>query len=522
MIEELKRRFLSVCLLSALVVITASADGRRLRRPGGCVADDASAPTRSAATRATASLQGEVHIPIILAAFSDVPFTVENVQQEWSDIANKPGYSGHGARGSMADYFREQSRGLFQVSFDVLGPVTLPKERAYYGENSFSAPGSDKNISYMIRDACQLAAELPGVDFSRYDWNGDGTVETVLVVYAGAGENIEGAPTELIWPKQSSVWYSAGGLQLSKYACSNELVWPAMRQDGFGTLLHEFSHCLGLPDLYNVDNNVADYIIFDEWDVMDGGCYAGSGWQPVGYSAYERYLCGWLEPEELSTSVPVEAMRPLSDGGMAYLVRNDVWDDKANEVFLLENRQQQFFDSLLPGHGLLVTHIVDYGSRTFRPNEGSSITVSPVAADNLSYLQSLRRYVENYYGVTPPATLHNLTSGYKTMLYDEDGRNRLLAGLAYPCVSDGTVVNDRLTDDSQPAAVTYYSNVAETSDGLISFRFMDSTDGIRQIENRKSSNGACFDLQGRRLSGTAPRSVCIVRCPDGTVRKIVR
>ena len=502
------KRIVTICLLSALAVISASADSRRLRHPGGCLTAEEAAFTRSVSGLSSLQLKGEVRVPIILTAFADVPFTVENVQQVWDDIANKPGYSEHGARGSMRDYFLEQSRGQFNVTFDVIGPVTLSKTCDYYGGGR-----SDRYIYKMIQEAAKLAADLPGADFSRYDWDGDGTIETVLVVYAGCGENVKGAPEELIWPKSGLTWGTAGGYSISWYACSNELLWPDKRQDGFGTLLHEFSHCLGLPDLYNVNGNVEDYIYFDEWDLMDGGCYASGGWQPVGYSAYERYFCGWLEPEELSQATDVDNMKPLTDGGQAYMVRNET---NSRELFLLENRQQQGFDNLLPGHGLLVTHFTDFGNKTLFPNDGESLTIMPVPADGLSYLESLRQYVQQYYGVTLPDDQHNLTDEYKTLRYDENGRSRLLTGMAYPTGSDHATLLTRSVTDIREA------------DSLISFRLMDTADGIilsRKEEGgmrKEDRTGLYYDLHGRRIASPAPASISIVRFSDGTVKKVIR
>ena len=522
----MSRRVITACLFSALAILTASADGGRLRPSGGCIVDDVPTQTHSAAVRAANMFRGEVCVPLILAAFQDVPFTTENVQEVWSDIANKPGYSDHGANGSMADYFLEQSRGLFRISFDVLGPVTLPRERAYYGA------GTDTRVSTMIRQACEQAVAEAGADLSRYDWNGDGSIETVLVLYAGPGENVMGAPADLIWPKMGYAPYAVGNHHLSRYACANELVWPDMQQDGFGTLLHEFSHCLGLPDLYNVIDAVDDYIIFDEWDVMDGGCYSGDSWQPVGYSAYERYLCGWLEPEELTEPVDIEGMKPLND-----VVRNDAHPD---ELFMLENRQQQSFDKLLPGHGLLVTHISNISSTSLQPNAGSNITVSPVPADNLDYPLSVRKYVQDYYGVTLPDNQLNLVDKYKAYRYDENGRSRLMADLAYPYTEGDVIINDWLTDDSTPAAVLTYAGTSGSSllskpitdirqrDGLISFKFMNPTTAIVPPSAEEGRGGhsssavAYYDLHGRPVMRPASGAVTIVRHADGSIRKIVR
>ena len=45
---------------------------------------------------------------------------------------------------------------------------------------------NDANAPQMIIDACN--AIQGQVDFSKYDWDDDGEVEQVYVIYAGEGE----------------------------------------------------------------------------------------------------------------------------------------------------------------------------------------------------------------------------------------------------------------------------------------------------------------------------------------------
>lgn len=498
------RRILITYLLSVLTVLTVWADNDRLPLRQGCL--DAGYLWTPSYTRVGTDtpLFGEVRVPIILVAYQDVPFTIENVREVWNDMANKHDYSEHGAMGSMADYFYEQSCGKFCITFDVIGPVTLPEKREYYGKNSGST--RDVNISKMITEACKMADALPDVDFSRYDWDSDGSVETVLVVFAGVGENFIGAPKEAVWPKKGYVGDRLNdNVRLTIYACANELVWPKMQQDGFGTLTHEFSHCLGLPDLYNVNNDVNDYIIFDEWDVMDGGCYANGGWTPVGYSAFERYLCGWLDSEELQENVYIEGMETMYEGGKAYRLHSD----KSSEYLLLENRQQKSFDFYLPGHGLLITHIGAYNSS---PNNGA-VTVYPIPADGLDYPHSFKKYVQDFYGVTLPDDSLNMTKKYKGYQYDENGRSRLMTGTAFPYMEGETVVNDALTMYSKTI-----SGIREEN-GRIFFHVSSAEDVTAPITGDRPV--AYYDLQGRLCEGLSP-GIYIVRYADGTTKKCIR
>lgn len=74
------------------------------------------------------------------------------------------------------------------------------------------------------------------------------------------------------------------GVKINSYACSAELSNTGI--DGIGTICHEFSHCLGYPDLYDTD--YTGNFGMSSFDLMDYGGYNGDGFCPAGYTAYEN------------------------------------------------------------------------------------------------------------------------------------------------------------------------------------------------------------------------------------------
>lgn len=106
---------------------------------------------------------------VILVNFADKAMTT-GTQAKFNNMFNQQGYNQDGHIGSVADYFKAQSYGQFELSFDVVGPVTLSNNMAYYGGNNSN--GSDSRPGLMARQACVLADGL-GVDFSKYDWDSD-------------------------------------------------------------------------------------------------------------------------------------------------------------------------------------------------------------------------------------------------------------------------------------------------------------------------------------------------------------
>lgn len=311
---------------------------------------------------------------LILVNFLDKEFTTpkdtmdsmlngENYTRNYSYKYGGYTYDIH-SEGSVRKYFEDQSFGAYSPVFDVVGPVTMSRNMKYYGSND--SGGNDKHPEEMIIEACDSAHALYGVDFTQYDNDNDGFVDFVYVIYAGYGE-ADGAPSTTIWPHQWNL-YDYGGIEhridgkiLNRYACGNELSYFSNIYDGIGTICHEFSHVLGLPDLYSTDQS-STHKTMGAWDVMDYGPYNNDGNTPPSYSAYERFYMGWITPRVLNEPENV-TLHPLNESQEALLLcdgnkHNLVgWNPNPATFYLLEVRRLSGWDEYLPGQGMLLTKI---------------------------------------------------------------------------------------------------------------------------------------------------------------------
>lgn len=304
---------------------------------------------------------GSPRVPVILVQFADRAFSFD--ADAFRRMMNEPGYSDYGAGGSAADYFAENSCGVFTPQFDVYGPVTLSGKVADYGTND--AYGNDALAHTMVVEACRaLDAE---VDFSQYDEDGDGMADIVYVYYAGYGENDGGASTT-VWPHTSSLSakgtsLTLDGVSINSYSCSNELQNGYGRTlTGIGTFCHEYTHVLGFPDLYATVNTDRDCWTPDAWTLMDQGSYNNSSRTPAAYTAYERMSMGWLVPTDATGDAL--AQLPSIAANRALKVATSESD---TEYFLIEYRARTGWDAYVPGEGLLVWHI-DYDDNIWNAN----------------------------------------------------------------------------------------------------------------------------------------------------------
>lgn len=336
--------------------------------------------TRAASQEWQNSLQGKRKGIVLLVNFKDKKMKSHHTNARFREMFNKTGYDGDGCTGSVHDYFYDQSYGAFDLTFDVFGPIELSMPADYYGANDQN--GDDKHIAPLVDEACRKADRMNQINWGDYDWNGDGAVDQVFIVHAGNGEH-SGADPNTIWAHESSLSFlklfgdgdgaiSLGGHAIDTYAISCELRGASPGStalDGIGTACHEFSHCLGLPDFYDVDYGGG--FGMSNWDVMAAGNTNGlSGWgeSPAGFTAWERAYVGWLNLTELNAPATIENLPSIDEKPVAYVLRSPVNPD---EFFILENRQSnrwfRYVGIHTNAHGLLITH-VDFDQQEWDSN----------------------------------------------------------------------------------------------------------------------------------------------------------
>lgn len=335
------------------------------------------APSATRPMRAVGSANLAPRGLVILVNYSDVSYNSANTQAAMSEMLNGDNYTYNGATGSAKKYFYDQSNGQYAPIFDVMGPVTLPHTRAYYGAND--ADGNDVLPGDMVVEACQLVDSE--VDFSLYDNNGDGTVDFVYILYAGMGE-ADGGPDESIWPHNWSLSsaYSYNNCSYSKtkrkfdgkyvdnYACSGEINGLTKKRCGIGTICHEFGHVIGMVDLYDTDysTNYDNGVTPGDWHIMDGGSYNNNGMTPPNYTTFDKYYMGWATPTILNTKGAKTLTTNYGDGYQLNSNGTLAAYSSTDTQYYIENRQQSGWDAYLPGHGMIVWKV------TFNPTVWNS------------------------------------------------------------------------------------------------------------------------------------------------------
>ena len=368
---------------------------------------------------------------VILAEFQDVPFTIQDTKRIFTNYLTNEGHFSDTRYGQnqnykgVRGYFKDCSYGQFTPEFDVVGPVKLPKPQAIYGKGRYD------RMDLLLPDAC--AAVDDSVNFADYDANNDGMVDLVYVIYAGYSANYNGNKETDIWPKSGIVNISNtyDGKSIHRYGVSNELAGDENKTkgkekiNGIGLFCHEFSHTLGLPDIYALDEEAKNQNDqgMEFWDLMDGGTEVRNGRVPASYLAWEREVMGWMKIDELKNDSSIKNLKSIDNGGRAYKIVNP---NDSNEYIVLQSIQKgpwyQGWRDGTYGKGLLAYRISYPSNKVnvfdFPNNVKGKPRVIPIPADGKilaadSAKGSITTYTQQLNGDLYPYNRIDYISGFK-------------------------------------------------------------------------------------------------------------
>jgi immune inhibitor A len=453
---------------------------------------------------------GSPRILTILAAFQDVGFTVNDPVKAFDQYLNGNkqedlGNMNHMNVASVRQYFNTCSYGNFTPQFDVVGPLTLPQNMAYYGGKNNK--GSDDRFSDFCRDALELAKDIVS-DWSTYDNDKDDRIELVCVIFAGYGQNQGGADSS-IWAKASYQNIKVNDTQrISRFNCCPELFHPQYPDyiNGTGVFIHEFSHCMGLPDLYATTSTA--YVNnqgMETFSIMDYGLYNRNGFAPCPYNAWEQEVMGWTKIEELKPTADsqqqVSDLLPLIEGGKAYKLVNA---DNDRDYIVMENIQKRGLNTYSAAHGLLVYH-VDYPYNTVNmtdaPNSNPGhpgVAVVPAGGTLISsYLRG---------------------SGKK---YTNEEWKESLSSSVFPGPENVTALTSQMQlpnycfwNSSKAKETNYMLNSISENEGTGTVSFIVASDNPSSIDDvrwlKADGSKTVYDLQGRKIQGSMKPGIYIV------------
>jgi len=292
---------------------------------------------------------GTERLLVIPIEFTDVAHNGANTPQSITSFFNAASGT------SVNAYYREASAGQLSIDATVTNWVLSTRTLAAYGADSTGGVDDFNGPIYRLTTEAVRLAD-PVVDFRTFDTDGDGTVNHVVIVHAGAAQESSGNVNDIWSHRWVVVDANPGGLNDPLTVDGVQVYGYIMTAEDspIGVVSHELGHDFGLPDLYDTDGSSEGGV--GEWDIMATGSWNGipRGTSPAHFSAWCRAFLGWETPVEVTS--PILPATIVTGSSFRLPVRTDAAGD---EYFLVENRQQSGFDAALPGRGLLIWHADD-------------------------------------------------------------------------------------------------------------------------------------------------------------------
>lgn len=444
---------------------------------------------------------GNVNVLCILISYPDLSSSIE--VPDFENLFNTDNYKDNN---SFAQFYRNTSCGKLNMNVDVKGWYTAKNNYQYYGYQNGFGP------SFELAAEAVQAAEADGVDFSKYDNDGDGYVDGVIIIHSGIGAE-QGGQDQYIWSHQSTMArQDFDNVHVSRYCINPEIhLWgEEERQVGIGVLAHEFGHILGLPDLYDLDGSSAGA---GSLDIMSSGSWGGSGYKPTNFSAWSRVKLNWIEPVELKTSESDYNISIKPASGSEAAIYKLFPSENTNQYFLLENRQQTGNDIALPSHGLAVWHIDE--DQVFSGNTDENHKMVDIEeADGLDQLDKYENGGDD--GDLFPGTADN-TSFSKESYPSSNLYNQTLSGISLSDITeqDGVInltVQVKKNTFSLLGELIYGRVLPETSVSA-ELKIKNNSSEILSIENVSCPDGFSADWTGGDINANEEKSVMFTFSP---------
>lgn len=250
------------------------------------------------------------------------------------------GFGGN-PRGTVTEFYFENSFGQFKVQVDVYGPYMSAKSvgnPCYYGIEGgwVPDPGASQlglgglGVIGMATEVVPLASEDIGLGWGDYDNDGDGKVDFTIIIHSG-GDAASTGNMCFTWSHAAQVTLGLGetaesslGLPYGTIKAGIPTSTPGKVVDRavtipefssytspltIGVAAHEMAHALGEPDYYDTGYTSTGT---GDFDVMSGGSYGGnpSGSNPTLFNPASRVFQGWITPTVVHGDLRGYKLRP--------------------------------------------------------------------------------------------------------------------------------------------------------------------------------------------------------------------
>lgn len=265
---------------------------------------------------------------------------------------------------SASNWYEEQSENQYMLQGDIYTSwIPLTHSVAWYGWGNEQEPGglgvscngtNSGGGQFVIDAVNKLNQQDPNFDWAKYDVDGNGVVDHLMIIHAGV-DNSAGGGTYgnfQLWAHSSDVYCDKNDGNGPTLGCvvddggtpgnpSDDIMianYTHIPEDAdIGVVVHEYGHDIGLPDYYDTSGATSNSSA--HWIVMSSGSWSGAlgGSHPAPFNPWARYFFGWEEPlrvnyDDPALTVKIGQSEPTPNG-----TEDSVWIDLPDQEKEVEN-----------------------------------------------------------------------------------------------------------------------------------------------------------------------------------------
>jgi M6 family metalloprotease-like protein len=295
--------------------------------------------------------QGAPRVLVLLIDFPNYPHTLDPAV--FADKIFGPGDPADFPYESLTNFYRRSSYGALDIQGDVLGWYRAKYPRWVYSLG-LESRRSIRGVKSLIKEAFRHYEATH--DFSRYDNNGNGTIDYFCVIWTGPERgwaSIWWAWCDIFGSLFESDPFTVDGKRLGVFSWQ----WDVSERQGESTfspltMIHETGHALGLPDYYDYDPLRGPHGGVGGFDMM--GLLA-----KYDHNCFSKWLLDWVEPVQVTRGGTTLALRPASEAGecVAIMPAPDAIS-QFSEYFMVQYRTAASGNDFeLPGSGFFIWHV---------------------------------------------------------------------------------------------------------------------------------------------------------------------
>lgn len=282
---------------------------------------------------------GDVKILVFAVDFSDQPalgsgVTIQDIETAFNGPSDQTSFE------SLKSYYAKSSYGKLNLSADIYGYYRALNTSEYYETeydklyawNDYTDDYlySEDEVTYVDSDLITelLAYYDNQIDYSDYDYNNDGYIDGIYIIYTTPVSYNYGS--DLWWAYQDYYAYSGDVFDQveANYFCWSGTDFFLEGTGGINarTIIHETGHMLGLDDYYDYSTE----------DTFNSGGLGGADMMDntVGdHNPASKLLLGWVVPLIVTESMSINLL-PFAESGQVILLM-DEWRGTIFDEYLL-------------------------------------------------------------------------------------------------------------------------------------------------------------------------------------------